>query len=188
QHWSAAIPGAPSEWRQFANASAQGIYNATLALLEYDEWGRPSVKKQEDIPQLLNYGQPCALACEPPVWINVVGDNRALPLRVTPVSTNEPSGYTFKITGPVLDSSRHFSIVPSKAFWALLTALTSTIIAFWIFGNRRTSPVENRIRAGGRLYSLVTISSVFLIETFFAALCVMLLFQSASSLVGFAAA
>jgi hypothetical protein len=187
QHWSSAIPGTPSERRQFANGSAQGVYNATLALLEYDELGRPTGKEQEDIPQLLNYGQPCALVCEPPIWINVVGENSALPLRVIPVSTNGPSGYTFRITGSVLDSSRRFAIVPSKAFWALLVALTSAIIAFWIFGSRRTPVIENGIPAARRLYSLVMISCVFLVEASLGALCLMMLFQSASPLVAFAA-
>src|SRR5262249_34807204 len=74
QHWSSAIPGAPSEWRQFANASAQGVYNATLALLEFDVKGMPL--RTHDVPRLLNYGmrgQTCFSACEPPIWINVVG-------------------------------------------------------------------------------------------------------------------
>ena len=76
--------------REFANDSAQGIYNATLALIDYDQDPRsstvyaPAVPNSPFPPPLLGYGMPeapCLGHCRPPVWVSVVGRTTVLPLR-----------------------------------------------------------------------------------------------------------
>ena len=72
--------------RQFANGSAQGIYNATIILLNYDEAGayHYTAGLSRHLPaKLVEYGPPLKECnpCSPPVWISVIGPNGAAPLR-----------------------------------------------------------------------------------------------------------
>jgi len=145
QRWSYPYKGSALRL-QFAMGSAQGIYNATLALLDYTVDGSPI---SPDAPPLVEYGlpgQPCSPTCEPPVWISVIGRDGSWPVRwyagegggkdsyvfqVRPSVTgrdDEGAGYarTADPTGP---SPAGFS---SLLFTALLTFLTAAIVIFWL--------------------------------------------------------
>ena len=124
QRWSYGFQGG-SEARQFANGSAQGIYNAALALLAYDEHGNPL---SDDPPRLVEYsypGDPCETQCRPPVWISVVGSSTAWPIRE--YHDVGPSRYVFPVNAPV---HRQFpALFPSTSFHVLLYLLTAALIA-----------------------------------------------------------
>ena len=76
------------ERRQFANGSAQGIYNAVLALLDYTADGEPLPRMTANDappPPLLEYGPPlddCA-TCAPAIWISTIGYSRPWVVRAT---------------------------------------------------------------------------------------------------------
>jgi hypothetical protein len=90
QRWSYGFQGM-SKRRQFANGSSQGIYNAALVLLNYQEDGTPRPSESdEDRPPLLEYGSPagsCAPDCQPPIWISVVGRGGTWPVRAYPAKS-----------------------------------------------------------------------------------------------------
>ena len=123
QRWSYGYQGAA--WsRQFANGSAQGIYNAALALLAYDAHGLPV---REDPPRLLEYGFPgedCANACQPPVWISVVGNGSAWPVRAYHVA--DPREYVFTVSAPAAPGA--LAVFPSVSFHVLLALLAPALL------------------------------------------------------------
>ena len=176
QRWSYGYQG-NSERRQFANGSAQGIYNAALALLNYDKNGHPIDTKA---PRLLEYGLPghnCLESCQPPVWISVVGRSSAWPIRAYPVTGN--SDYIFKVTSPALVLAP--AIFPSPLFHALLILLTFAILVGWatqgIGGFRAPAGAQRssrRINEGDpqqRAYLIICLTGALLIQTFVWVLC-----------------
>ncbi len=67
---------------QFGSMTAQGVYNAALALLDYDEAG----VARAGAPELVDYGEPNAAgSTRPPLWIGVVGRGAIWPVRYVPV-------------------------------------------------------------------------------------------------------
>ena len=89
------------ERRQFANGSAQGIYNAVLALLDYTADGKPlpRLKAYGETPPLLEYGPPlqsCA-ACAPAIWISTIGYSRPWVVRATTPDGHESRPYVFHV-------------------------------------------------------------------------------------------
>jgi hypothetical protein len=174
QRWSYGYQG-ESEQRQFANGSAQGIYNATLALLDYTAAGEPI----GSAPPLLEYGLPgevCPKACKPPVWISVVGRSSAWPIRAHLV--DDSSDYVFGVTPTaVLRSPRVF---PSPGFHALLILLTFAILISWAtqgmggftaLAGRERRRDDTDASPARRAYLLVSLSGVLLIQTFVWVLC-----------------
>ena len=124
QRWSYGFQGAATV-RQFANGSAQGVYNAALALLVYDRRGLPTV---DDPPALLEYGYPgeyCAVRCRPPVWVSVVGSSSAWPVRA--YESNDSTDYVFAVTAPLRVEAP--ALFPSTSFHVLLYLLTAVLIA-----------------------------------------------------------
>ena len=200
QRWSYAYQGA-SERRQFASSSAQGIYNAVLALLDYDDNGLPS---RTAAPRLLEYGMPgksCTL-CTPPVWISVIGRSGAWPVRASlpPITrdqaaaaeskpscaqavaagTNNPCNYVFAVKvpdgAPVEAGLRMF---PSPLFHALLIFMTCALLVGWAAqGMAAATRAESWVRIEGvesdrRGYLLACVASVMLIQAFLWVLCLL---------------
>ena len=69
--------------------NAEGVYNATLALLHYDTNGQPLQKvggqARSQTPALLDYRPPAPRpcfdhGCIPPVWISVVAQDALWPI------------------------------------------------------------------------------------------------------------
>ena len=84
QLWSAPFTGSRSRL-QFPNQAAEGVYNATLALL-----GRES--------EMLEYGRPFAFRVaerRPALWMMAVGRNGLLPVKV--LDWSDPDGYTIAV-------------------------------------------------------------------------------------------
>jgi hypothetical protein len=139
QRWSHGFTGR-SQRRQFANGSSEGIYNATVALLNYHADGTPH---GDAAPQLLDYGPPgrgCSPRCAPPIWISVVGRSSASPVATflvddaaTRPPLNDNLAYVFGVraqpaatappTGP--------AAFPSPLFTALVVIVTLTILVAW---------------------------------------------------------
>ena len=98
---------------QFPNGNLEGVYNAAIALLNYDIERQPSqygkgrprfLAQQEEpgfraedwyygspsLPKLIDYAGPPGPACpvtgEPAVWISVVGDGQIVPSEPIAVS------------------------------------------------------------------------------------------------------
>ena len=110
--------------QQFANGSAQGVYNATLALLAYDADGQPV---RDDPPRLREYGFPgegCASACRPPVWISVVGNGGIWPVRAYKADLNDE--YVFPVSA--LTRAVPLAVFPSVSFHVLIALLAAALL------------------------------------------------------------
>lgn len=89
QLWS--LPSHPDLRRQFADDTAEGLYNAALALLDADD-------------RVLEYSAPfvdphkVSEAVTPPVWITVVGRDRLLPVSAFDVAAERAvRDYTYQL-------------------------------------------------------------------------------------------
>ena len=77
QLWSPTATGGEVR-HQFASTSAQGVYNAAVAILNYDDRGTPS---SPDAPRLIDYRQEQSDVRHGPfAWISVVGRDGIWPL------------------------------------------------------------------------------------------------------------
>ncbi len=141
QRWSYPQEGSSSRL-QFATGSAQGVYNATLALLDYDTEGRP-VPMDAHVPPLVEYGAPgqkCSPTCGPPVWISVVGRDGSWPVRFYPDERGGENGYVFQVRPQTPIAGATAADPPGVSrvgfspplFTALLTFLTVAIVIFWL--------------------------------------------------------
>jgi hypothetical protein len=84
QLWSAPFTGSRSRL-QFPNQAAEGVYNATLALLGQEH-------------EMLEYGSPFAFSVperRPALWVMAVGRNGPLPVKV--LDWSDPDGYTIAV-------------------------------------------------------------------------------------------
>ncbi|HXB55415.1 MAG TPA: hypothetical protein VN461_11565 [Vicinamibacteria bacterium] len=88
QSWTLPFEGARMRL-QLPTTNTQGVYNATLALLGYDEEGNP-LSYSPAPPNLVDYAVPQALdcpdGCRPPLWFSVVGRGS-----IWPLATAKPS-------------------------------------------------------------------------------------------------
>ncbi len=85
---------------QFPTSASQGIYNAALALIEYDYEPNDKTVKPRTLnpPSLLKYGPPgntCA-PCWPAVWLSVVSRGTIWPTKVV---TTDADDYLFQTGG-----------------------------------------------------------------------------------------
>lgn len=184
QRWSYGFEGR-SRRREFANGSAQGIYNAALVLLNYNvEDGTLLDPKgdsggEEPPPTLIEYGlpgQPCDDGCAPPVWLSVVGRDGVWPIRAYAVVDDSHHVFAVKPSEPKTGiQERSLATFPSPVFNVLFLVLTSAIVACWTLtvrpprlDRKRGAPGLGSVK--GRVYILACIASVFLIETFVATL------------------
>jgi len=179
QRWSYGFEGG-TERREFANGSAIGIYNATLALLNYDEQGRPGpdfAAHHKNPPHLIEYGTPgegCAAGCVPPIWISVVGRNGAWPVRAYPVP---PSDYVFAVHMEGSEAVMGLATFPSPTFIAVFVLLVVGVLVCWTATrpkaigvpgarDRFAALVHGKGCSRGRAYMLVGVLSLFTIEMF----------------------
>jgi hypothetical protein len=93
--------------QQFSTTMAQGVYNAMVTLLNYDEAGR--VREGRTSPGLLDYRLPGGAEREPPVWMSVVGQDALWPVAWFP---SNQSGYLQAID----DGSSASQSEPVRAF------------------------------------------------------------------------
>src|SRR5262249_47576639 len=118
-------PGAPR--LLFPTTTTEGVYNALIALLNYDDAG----KKKPGTPltaTLLDYSDPfCSGACsQPPVWISVVGRSRPRELWRSARS----SDYTFNATRDESEKSAELRVAVGHApfvFWSLVAVLLAVL-------------------------------------------------------------
>ena len=184
QRWSHSFEGR-SLRRQFPNGSSHGIYNAAVALLNYDSEGRPLSEKA---PKLLEYGPPaqeCLGRCRPPVWISVVGRSGVAPVRPYVVEDRDDYVFTVNPGDAAADDAgtRRPPIAPatfpSPLFNAIFGIVAAASLAVWgiaIREQRRRQSLgmltegDDRLQASA--YFLVCVSGLLLIESFLTALCV----------------
>jgi len=127
--------------RQFANGSAQGLYNAAVILLNYDETGafRYTPGVSPHLPaKLVEYGPPLKECnpCSPPVWISVIGANGSSPVRAYELPA--PPFRCTDTTPPEVQSVKHtceadayvlpiLSVVDAEAQDTALAVSASTV-------------------------------------------------------------
>ena len=183
---------AGSERRRFANGSAQGIYNAALALLNYTEEGAPL--EGEKTPRLLEYGLPgdrCDRGCRPPVWVSVIGRADAWPIRAdvpdatpTPLwdhTGGDPYVFTARTVGAATaaPTGALSPAAPPPPFTLLLMLLAALAGAVWAHTAGLWSAAPDAAgRDGARLvsvaaYQLTGALSVLLIALVVGACCVL---------------
>src|SRR5262249_23128507 len=78
-----------AERRQFPTSASQGIYNAALALLDYESDGSPMYNESRP---LLEYALPrsrCANGCAPPVWLSAISGGTIWPIKAVDSSEND---------------------------------------------------------------------------------------------------
>ena len=182
QRWSHGFTGR-SQRRQFANGGAEGTYNATVALLNYDAEGTP---RGDTAPQLLDYGPPgrdCSPQCAPPIWISVVGRRSTSPVAtylVDDAATRQPLidnlAYVFRVNAPQ-ETTAPFTgpaAFPSPLFSALVVVMTLTILGAWVAAaarGRAMAGIAAFVRpdtADAAGYLLVCVAGLFVIGSYVA--------------------
>jgi hypothetical protein len=166
QHWTYGVSGYESQ-REFANDSAQGIYNAALALLDYDQ----SASNDEPYapaapighpPALIEYGTPgeaCFPVCGPPMWLSVVGRSSTLPMRATPYDRRQDEWkktgpYVFEVQVPAAQPSTSavkpaaFAPFPSPTLDAAFLVSGVAILWYCAFARRVRRAEDKAIRHG----------------------------------------
>jgi hypothetical protein len=137
--------------RQFAHAPAQGIYNAFLLLMFYNERG--IAKNPAQPPALAEYhhrDRACVTAsqddesCRPGVWISVVGNGALFPLGYNTVATKEAKDYL----APYRPGKYSNATSVERLFGRLDLTLSVTLLLFlhvcaYVY-TRRTTEVEAR--------------------------------------------
>ncbi len=132
---------------QFSSSDAEGVYNATIALLNYAEDGTPSTPSS---PPLLDYqtdescrhrlaarGAPDVLSkigCMPPLWISVVGRDGLWPIvSYTYATKADPDKGSFEVDAT---TSAVFAVNPDSPYvppnvhvvWPSLTVIMGLIV------------------------------------------------------------
>lgn len=150
QLWKPTATGAEAR-HQFASTSAQGVYNAAVAILNYDERGAPL---RTDAPRPIDYRQAGSDVRHGPfAWISVIGRDGMWPLHRDGLCGAAPSaacesaaGYTQSIQGtrPVPDASLSADrpIHPTPWLLAVFIALEVFVLAhvLWWRSRGRTEP------------------------------------------------
>ena len=176
QRWNYGVDGG-AERRAFANGSAEGTFNATLLLLNYDATGRPNA----GAPRLVDYGMPgdaCISGCEPPIWISVVGGRGAWP--VHPAVGPGSDGYVQLVASGARRAPRTpiLRTFPSSAFTAVFVVVTLIVAVICIDPRFRSGHWAMRLSGGARVltddddarrryYAFVAIASVLAVEAYF---------------------
>lgn len=185
QRWSYGFQGG-TERREFSSGSAKGIYNAALALLNFDRDGnpvRPSGDHSWEKPQLLEYGAPgqdCSQGCEPPIWISVIGRHSSWPMQVR---RGPPSDYVLRIQSDDPPPTR-LATFPSVSFTVVAVSLTGLVLVCWAglrtawwgratgFRCRLATLVTGGGPEPGRAFLLVAVVSLLTVEAYLAAVSV----------------
>jgi hypothetical protein len=178
---------------QFADSGAEGVYNATLALL-----GAPELMKDYGTPR---FGRPPddELALRPPIWITAVGHGGMWPLAIVPPGKKYDGGYDSSqvIAGgvsagpdpPAHDMAAHVSY--SRSGVGLLLAIglivvvhAALVLRHWAPGTepgtrsawRLTEPLrpltDDRLRKQQRVWLVGLLLTLFTIEVTLLALVV----------------
>ena len=143
--------GTRNERRQFPTSSAEGVFNATLALLNYSRDGHfiNTDVGADPRARMVEYGRPgslCVKACWSPVWLSVVGHDLPWPLMPWPARVDgaASTAYQFKADRGMPESSGMRVAVPlyAKVMFSLLGLLVCVHIAFAVRIRRRTRLTE----------------------------------------------
>jgi hypothetical protein len=150
QLWSPTATGSEAR-HQFASTSAQGVYNAAVAMLNYDDSGAPL---SPAAPRLVDYRHAGADVRHGPfAWISVVGRDGIWPLHRDPVcfaetvaSCANAAQYTQRTSLPGPDaSSPDRPIHPSPWLLALFIAQQVFVLAHvvWWRARGRSTPTAS---------------------------------------------
>ncbi len=84
---------------QFSSQAAEGVYNATLALLDQEgkmvDYGRPLETLEGSVPPTVH---------KPSLWVTAIGNGETLPISL--LRWEDPKGYTYGPAGAELTSDR----------------------------------------------------------------------------------
>ena len=122
--------------QQFSTTMAQGVYNAMVTLLNYDEAGR--VRDGRTSPGLLDYRLPEATTREPPVWISVVGQDAIWPVAWFP---SNQTGYL----QPIDDSSSANHSDPVRAYISAWMMFGVGVLGAIVFSHAALYTWRNRV-------------------------------------------
>jgi hypothetical protein len=136
-------PWSRHEWgvderRQFPTSSAQGVYNAALALLNYSAAG--DFQGLDSRGQLIGYAadDSCRMRCRPPIWISVIGRDSPWSVFEQSIGDNDlAKAYVFPANplpvsrpiNPVVPPARVPVPVGALALGGLLTFLVAAHLA-----------------------------------------------------------
>ena len=145
QLWSPTATGAEAR-HQFVSTSAHGVYNAAVAILNYDDRGAPS---NPQAPPLIDYRQDGSDVRHGPfAWISVVGRDGIWPLHRDAlchpgpgVECERAAAYTQSIQAPGREADASLSpdrpIHPSPWLLALFIALEVFVLAHVLWWRTR---------------------------------------------------
>jgi hypothetical protein len=179
QLWSPPFWGF-AERRQFPTSASQGIYNAALALIDYESDGSPRYVESRPLLEYAPPGGSCAKGCSPPVWLSAPSGGTIWPIKT--VDSSDENFYLFRPRFPdaLLDASTQttFPSTGSLIVFILLSvgiafhAVVPSRLATQSLPNRLTQWVERcrkRDPVRFRGYSFVCILTLLLPFGFLAA-------------------
>jgi len=151
QLWNPTATGDAAR-QQFASSSAQGVYNAALAQLQYDENGDPVVGSSGT--PLLDYQSSSRSRINggPFAWISMVGRDGIWPLREDEPTCGSCGAYLQRISTSSTSDDR--PIHPSGIMTALLVLIQIVVVVYSVVRWRRP-----RVRNSSRSIDVVFLQS-----------------------------
>jgi hypothetical protein len=119
---------------QFPTTMAEGVYNATIALLSYTHEGNPLTERQVPV---LDYTIPGRGSGRPPIWISVVGNDA-----LWPITWSEPNASEYVQHLNVANQAD--AAVAEVSSWSVLfVTLLGTVVALHTLFYRRQRSLES---------------------------------------------
>jgi hypothetical protein len=125
--------------QQFPSENAHGTYNATLAILNYDDTGKPlpDGRDPQAVPPLLDYGTDLEGHFGPHAWVSAVGTRAVWPLRRVacgPVNERACAAQLHPVKRPGRGAPPHLMRLPpaTTALLILCLALGAMHLAMWL--------------------------------------------------------
>lgn len=128
--------GANPAPKQFPNLASQGLYNATVAALNYREDGTQIVK---GLAALVDYTPMRCPGTEaigvPPVWISVVGRGALVPVKTVPLCSSQQMSVLYMFPAQqdlsgYWESSKRARLSPSTIILLISIAVAAGAVAF----------------------------------------------------------